>query len=59
MKKSLKTTVKVGDRKIRLDDMGHTAVAKLIALLNLHGERLNNMYNMGKVRAELYDALKK
>jgi len=57
--KSLKTTIKVGDRKIRLDNMGHDSVAKLITLLNLHAERLSNMYNMGKIRKDLYDALKK
>ena len=56
---NLKTTIKVGDRKIRLDDMGSPAVAELITLLNLHCARLSNMYNMGKVRANLYEALKK
>jgi hypothetical protein len=56
--KSLKTTIKVGKRKVRLDDMDHPATAKLISLLNLHAERLNNMYAMGKVRKELYDVMK-
>jgi len=55
---NLKTTIKVGKRKVRLDDMDHPATAKLIALANLHAERLNNMYTMGKVRKELYDAMK-
>jgi len=57
--KSLKTTIKVGDRKIRLDDTDHATTAKLITLLNLHADRLSNMYNMGKIRKDLYDALKK
>lgn len=56
--KSLKTTIKVGNRKVRLDDMDHPAISKMIALLTLHGDRLNNMFTMGKVRKELYDALK-
>jgi len=54
----LKTTIKVGKRKVRLDNMDHPATAKLIALLNLHAERLDNMYAMGKARKEFYNAMK-
>lgn len=56
---SLKTTIKVGRRKIRLDDMDCAQAENLVCLLQLHKERVNNMYRMGTARQALYDAMAK
>jgi len=56
---NLKTVIKVGKRKVRLDDMDRATTDRLLSLISLYADKMNNMIAMGKVRKELYDAMKK
>ena len=56
---NLKTVIKVGKRKIRLDDMDYATAEKMVCLLQLHKDRISNMYQMGTARKALYDSMSK
>lgn len=58
-KKGLKTTIKVGDRKVCVDYLGEQATSQLIELLQLHQAKLMNMRSMCAVRTALYKSLRK
>jgi hypothetical protein len=56
---NLKTVIKVGKRKVRLDDMDYETADKLVCLLKLHKDRIYNMFQMGTARKALYDLMAK
>jgi len=56
---NLKTVIKVGKRKVRLDDMDYETADKLVCLLQSHKDRINNMFQMGAARKVLYDLMAK